>query len=188
MKKITILSLLLVASLSTFAQKWSVDKAHAKIGFSVVHMMLSDVDGSFKKFDATITSSKEDFSDAVFEFTIDVNTINTDNDMRDGHLKGDGFFDTANYPSITFKSNSVQKGSGKALKVTGDLTMHGVTKPVTFDVTLNGIGENRQKKKLAGFKVVGTIKRSDFGVGGKTPSAVVSDEIELKANGEFVQN
>ncbi|NBA78734.1 hypothetical protein GOQ04_24485, partial [Emticicia sp. ODNR4P] len=98
------------------------------------------------------------------------------------------FFDTANYPSITFKSNSVQKGSGKALKVTGDLTMHGVTKPVTFDVTLNGIGENRQKKKLAGFKVVGNIKRSDFGVGGKTPSAVVSDEIELKANGEFVQN
>ncbi|MDI9859190.1 YceI family protein [Flectobacillus roseus] len=188
MKKITILSLLLVASLSTFAQKWSVDKAHSKIGFSVVHMMLSDVDGSFKKFDASITSSKEDFSDAVFEFTIDVNTINTDNDTRDGHLKGDGFFDTANYPSITFKSNSVQKGSGKALKVTGDLTMHGVTKPVTFDVTLNGIGENRQKKKLAGFKVVGNIKRSDFGVGGKTPSAVVSDEIELKANGEFVQN
>ncbi|NBA77185.1 hypothetical protein GOQ04_16625 [Emticicia sp. ODNR4P] len=91
MKKITILSLLLVASLSTFAQKWSVDKAHSKIGFSVVHMMLSDVDGSFKKFDASITSSKEDFSDAVFEFTIDVNTINTDNDMRDGHLKGDGF-------------------------------------------------------------------------------------------------
>ncbi len=188
MKKITILSLVLLASMSTFAQKWSLDKSHSKVSFSVVHMLLSDVEGSFKKVDATITSSKDDFSDAVFELTADVSSINTDNDMRDNHSKSPDFFDAAKFPTITFKSTSVQKVDAKKFKINGDLTLHGITKPITLDATLNGTGVNpRSNKKLAGFKVVGNIKRSDFELG-KTPTAVVSDEIELKANGEFVKD
>jgi polyisoprenoid-binding protein YceI len=188
MKKITLLAAILVAGTTLFAQtKWTVDKAHAKVGFTVRHMMLSDVDGNFKKFDASIIASKEDFSDAVFEISIDAASINTDNDMRDNDLKSDSYFDVAKYPQITFKSTSVNKAGDKNYKVTGNLTMHGVTKPVTFDLTLNGVGKSiMTHKPVAGFKVTGKISRTDFGVG-TAPKAMVGDEITLKANGEFGQ-
>jgi polyisoprenoid-binding protein YceI len=186
MKRISLAILaVLVATLTSFAQKWTVDKAHAKVGFTVTHLMLSDVDGNFKKFDASITSSKDDFSDAVFDLTLDAASVNTDNDMRDNHLKGADFFDVAKYPQITFKSKSVTKTEGNKYKVSGDLTMRGVTKPVVLDLTLNGIGKNmRTQKPLAGFKVTGTINRTDFGVG-SMPGAIVSEAIEIRAGGEF---
>lgn len=187
MKKVVIFSALLLASMAAFSQTWTVDKAHAKAGFSVTHMMISDVDGNFKNFDAKITSAKDDFSDAAVEFTADVNSINTDNERRDGHLKGADFFDAAKFGTITFKSKSISKVEGKKYKLVGDLTMHGVTKPVTLDLTLNGTGVNRDKKKIAGFKATGELKRTDFGVG-SVPAAVVSDEIGLRLVGEFVQN
>jgi polyisoprenoid-binding protein YceI len=188
MKKTIISAALLFASFATFAQGWSVDKAHAKLGFSITHMMISEVDGSFKTFDAKITASKEDFSDAVIELTADVNSINTDNDRRDGHLKGPDFFEAAKFGTLTFKSTQVTKGEGKKLKVVGDLTMHGVTKPVTLDLTLNGTAMGRNNKKSAGFKATAIIKRSDFGIGSNMPAAMLGDEVELRANGEFVQN
>lgn len=188
MKKIKLLAAILLLSTTLFAQtKWTVDKAHSKIGFSVTHMMLSDVDGNFRKYEARIISSKEDFSDAVFEITIEANSINTENESRDNDLKSDHFFDVAKYPQITFKSTSVEKANDKKYKVTGNLTIHGVTKPVTLELTLNGVGKSMMTKKpVAGFKVTGKIDRTDFGVG-SVPSAMVSDKIELKASGEFEQ-
>ncbi|MBC7569910.1 MAG: YceI family protein [Spirosoma sp.] len=184
---------LTVASLFTlsagYAQTWTADKAHAKVGFTVTHLMLTEVDGNFKTYDAKFTASKPDLSDAVLELTADVNSINTDNDRRDTHLKGPEYFDAAKFPTLTFKSTSFKKVEGKKYKLTGDLTMHGVTKPVTLDAVLNGpiTMEGRGgKQEKAGLKISGTIKRSDFGVGSGT-TAVVSDEIELKANGEFVK-
>lgn len=186
MKKFTLIAALLVSSVATFAQSWKVDKAHAKVGFTVTHMMLSEVDGNFKSFDATITSSKEDFSDAVIELSADINTVDTDNDMRDGHLKGEDFFNTAKFPMLTFKSKSIAKVSGNKYKVTGDLTMRGVTKAVTLDMAITGpVINQKSQKKMIGVKVSGTINRSDFSVG-KAPAAVVSEEVEIKANGEFV--
>jgi polyisoprenoid-binding protein YceI len=185
MKKIAILSLVMFVSLSSFAQKWNVDKAHSKLGFTVTHLMISEVDGNFKKFDATITSEKEDFSDAIFELTADVNSVATDNDMRDGHLKKPDMFDAEKFPTITFKSTSIKKIDAKKYTLVGNLTMKGVTKPVTLDLTLNGIGKNmRTQKPIAGFKLTGTVKRTDFGVGGM-PGAVVSEDIEIRAVGEF---
>lgn len=187
MKRMFLLSVMILLGLSTFAQKWSVDKAHAKVGFTVTHLMLSEVDGYFKSFNATITSSKQDFSDAVFEMTIDAASVNTDNDKRDEHLKSADFFDIAKYPQIAFKSTSIKSVGGKNYKVTGNLTMHGITKPITLDLMLNGIGKNmRTQKPIAGFKVIGTINRTDFGVG-TAPAAIVSEEVQLKANGEFGQ-
>ncbi|MFD2571495.1 YceI family protein [Spirosoma soli] len=180
---------LALASFATYAQTWSVDKAHSKLGFSVTHLALSEVDGNFKTFDAKITATKPDLSDAIFELTADVNSINTENDRRDTHLKGPDFFDAAKYPTLTFKSKSFQKVDGKKYKMTGDLTMHGVTKPVTLDVTMNGptVMENqRGKQEKAGFKIAGTLKRSDFGVGSSN-TAVVGDEVEVKAAGEFAK-
>ncbi|AQG78981.1 YceI family protein [Spirosoma montaniterrae] len=170
-------------------QTWNVDKSHAKVGFTVTHLMLSEVDGNFKTFDAKITSGKPDLSDAVFEMTADVNSIDTDNDRRDTHLKSPDFFDAAKNPTVTFKSTSFKKVEAKKYKAMGNLTMHGITKPVTLDVVMNGPvtqeGRNGKQDKV-GFKVNGQIKRSDFSLG-TIPVTVVSDEVELKANAEFIK-
>ena len=187
MKKTLVVVLAVMASISSFAQKWSADKAHSKVNFTVTHLMLSEVDGSFKNFDASITSSKEDFSDAVFELTADVKSVNTNSEMRDGHLQKPDMFDSEKFPTITFKSTSVKSVGPKKFQLTGDLTMKGVTKPVTLDLTVVGTSTNRQGKKLVGVKLAGTVNRTAFGVGAM-PAAVVSEEVELRASGEFVLN
>jgi polyisoprenoid-binding protein YceI len=188
MKKITLLAAAMALSTALFSQtKWQANKAHSKVGFTVTHLSISEVDGNFKKFDASMISSKPDFSDAVFEMTADVNSVNTDNDMRDGDLKSDHFFDASKYPQITFKSKSITRLDDKKFKLTGDLTIHGVTKTVSLDLTVTGRGSDmRTQKPIVGFKVTGTIKRTDFGVG-NAPSAMISDEVEIRAIGEFDQ-
>ncbi len=189
MNRLSLTIAVALTSFATYAQTWTVDKAHSKLGFTVTHLLLSEVDGNFKTFDAKITSAKPDLSDAVFDLTADVNSIDTDNERRDGDLKSEKWFDAAKYPTLTFKSKSFQKVDAKKYKMTGDLTMHGVTKPVTLDVTMNGpttMDSPRGKQDKAGFKITGTLKRSDFGVG-TAPVAVVSEEVEIKANGEFAK-
>lgn len=184
MKKTILSALALFASVATFAQNWTVDKAHSKLGFTVTHLMISEVDGGFKTFDAKLTSSKADLSDAVFELTADVKSISTDNERRDGHLKSPDFFDAEKFPTLTFKSTSFTKVEGKKYKLVGNLTMHGVTKSITLDAILNGPVENqRSKKPMIGIKVSGSINRIAFGVGTSGPS--VSDEVELRAAAEF---
>ncbi len=189
MKRLFVTLSVAFVSFAAHAQTWTADKAHSKVGFTVTHLMLSEVDGNFKTFDAKITSAKPDLSDAVLELTADVNSINTENERRDGHLKSPDWFDAAKYPTVTFKSKSFQKIDGKKYKATGDLTMHGVTKPVTLDVTMNGpvtSDSPRGKQEKVGLKVGGTVKRTDFGVG-SSGGAVVSEDVEIKANGEFVK-
>lgn len=187
MKKITLVATTLLVSFATFAQQWTVDKAHAKVGFTVTHLLISEVDGNFKTFDASITSSKEDFSDAVFSMTADVNSFNTDNEGRDKDLKGESGFNVEKFPTLTFKSTSISKVADKKFKLMGDMTIKGVTKPVTLELTFLGTGKNNRTQKLkAGFKVTGTIKRTDFGVGGM-PATVVGEDVELRAVGEFNQ-
>ncbi len=190
MNKLSILTaFFLLGGMTAFAQsQWTVDKAHAKLGFTVTHMSLSEVDGNFKKFDASITTSKPDFTDAIFSLTAEIASINTDNDMRDGHLKSDKYFDAAKYPNLTFKTSSITKIDAKKYKMIGNMTLHGVTKQVSLDLVLNGIGKSMSTQKpVAGFKITGTINRNDFGVG-NAPAAIISDEIQLRATGEFEQN
>lgn len=192
MKKFTLLFAVLATALLAFqpieSTTWEADKAHSKLGFLVTHLMVSDVEGSFKNFSATVTGSKEDFSDAVVTLTADVASVSTDNDQRDAHIKGEDFFDAAKFPTLTFKSTSVKKASGNKYKVAGNLSFHGVTKPVVLDAILRGITVNpMSKKSVAGFKVSGTIKRSDFNFGAKYPNAMLSDEVTLNANTEFVK-
>ena len=190
MKTLTVIAACLFVSGVSFAQTWSVDKAHSRVGFTVTHNLLSEVDGNFKTFDAKITSEKPDLSDAVLELTADVNSISTDNERRDGHLKSPDFFDAAKYPSLTFKSTSFKKVEGKKYTAVGNLTMHGVTKPVTLDITMVGPvklkGPGGKEQEKVGFKIGTTLKRSDFAIG-SIPVVVVSDEVEVKANGEFVK-
>jgi len=168
---------------------WSFDKSHAKLGFSVTHLMISDVEGSFKNATATLTTTKEDFTDAVVEMTAEASSINTDHEKRDAHLQSADFFDVAQFPTLTFKSTSFKKTkTANTYVVKGNLTMHGITKPVTLTAVAKTGIHPMNKKTVAGFKITGTLKRSDFGIGGGTPTAIVSDEVLINANAEFVKN
>ena len=181
-------SLLLQASLFAQTTTWKNDKMHSKLKFSVTHLLVSDVDGLFKNFDVTVTTTKSDFSDAIFELSADAASINTEVEMRDNDLKSANFFDVATYPKISFKSTSIKRDGQNKYKLTGNLVMHGITKPVTMELWYRGTTENPMSKKPdAGFKLTGTLKRSDFNIGSGSPSTIVSDEIEIKADGEFGQ-
>lgn len=188
MKKLIVFAAAVLFASASFAQTWKVDKAHAHLTFTITHLAVSDVDGTFKDFDATITTTKADFSDAKFEFSAKTASVSTDNDQRDGHLKSADFFDVANYPTLTFVSTSIAPAGNNHYKVTGNLTLHGVTKPATFDIQYRGTITNPMTKAPdAGFKVTGTIKRSDFNFGSKFGSPMLSDEVVLAASGEFAQ-
>jgi len=190
MKKNILLVAFAFTAASAMGQTWNVDKSHAKLGFSITHLMISDVEGSFKTYEATITSAKDDFSDAVFDISADIAGIDTDSEGRDKDLQGERFFDAAKFPKLTFKSTSLTKVEGNKYKLVGDLTMKGVTKPVELSVTINGPierkGRDGSARKVIGLKVTGTFKRTDFGVGG-AGNAMVSEEVTLNANGEFIK-
>lgn len=191
MKKITILFLALAAlfSFNGSAQpNWVFDLAHSNLNFAVERLMVSDITGSFKIKEATINVTGEDFSNATANLTADVSSINTDVPDRDHDLQKPGFFDTQKYPDAVFHSTSFKKVSDKKYTASGDLTLHGVTKPVTFEITVNMGFDDHSKKTVAGMKAVGVIKRSDFGIAASTPSKMLSDEVTLTANLVFVKN
>ncbi|OZI07872.1 polyisoprenoid-binding protein [Siphonobacter sp. BAB-5385] len=187
MKKLALSLLFTAFSLASMAQStWKVDKNHAQLKFDVTHTGISTVSGAFTDFDATVTATKEDFSDATFEFTGQTASINTGVEKRDAHLKSPDFFDAAQYPTLTFKSTSLKKDGADKYKLMGNLTLHGVTKPVTLDLWYRGTITNpNNKKQAAGFRATGTIKRSDFGIGSKFPANMLSEEVMITADGEF---
>lgn len=182
-------ALITLFSTAGFSQTWNWDKAHSQLNFGITHMGISEIDGSFGSVTAKITSSKEDLTDAVVDLSADIASISTGNDQRNNHLKSPDFFDAAKYPTLTFKSTSFKKTGDKTYEVTGDLSLHGVTKTVVLNATLNGTTTNPMNKKtVAGFKVTGTIKRSDFGIATGFPAGALSDEVALNANAEFVKD
>ena len=188
MKKL--FSILIIAFFSTaiFAQtKWNADLNHSKLTFSVTHMGISDVDGLFNKFEASAIANKADFSDAVFELSVEVPSINTQVEMRDNHLRSADFFEVEKYPSMTFKSTSITKVSKDRYKLNGNLTLRGITKPVIMDLWYRGTNvDAKTNKSTAGFQLTGIIKRSDFNVGPKFPAPMLSNEVKIKADGEFI--
>jgi polyisoprenoid-binding protein YceI len=188
MKKIvSILAVALLTVTAAFAQStWKVDKAHSKLTFTITHLAVSDVDGLFKDFDVTIVTGKPDFSDAKFTLVAQTASINTEIEKRDNHLKSPDFFEVDKYPTMNFVSTSIAKGAGaNRYKVKGNLTLHGVTKPVTLDLWYRGTVAGQGGKEVAGFQLTGEIKRSDFTFGSKFGSPMLSDEVQIKANGEF---
>jgi polyisoprenoid-binding protein YceI len=189
MKKIIILVAVALLNTAAFAQTtWKNDPMHSKVGFTITHLMVSDVDGIFKDFSATIVASKPDFSDAKFTLTINTASVNTDVDYRDKDLRSAAYFDADKFPTLTFTSTGISPVSTNHYKLTGDLTLHGVTKSVTMDLVFRGTIVNPMSKKDdAGFKVTGVIKRSDFGFAPQAPNAMLSDEVIINANGEFAK-
>ena len=187
MKKTIILFAVALLNTAAFAQTtWNNDKMHSKLGFTITHLMVSDVDGIFKDFTCTIVASKPDFSDAKFQLTVNTASVNTDVDYRDNDLKSANYFDVAKFPTMAFTSTGITTVSTSHYKIGGNLTLHGVTKPVTMDLWYRGTITNPMSKKAdAGFKLTGVITRSDFNFAPQAGSAMLSDEITINANGEF---
>ena len=147
------------------ASTWDVDGSHSSAGFTVKHMMVSNVNGSFNVKSGTVNVDEKDITKSTVEAVLDATTVNTANAKRDEHLRAPDFFDTAKYPTITFKSNKVEKAGEGMLKVSGNLTMHGVTKPVVLDVT----GPTKESKDpwgntRTGVQATTKLNRKDFGL------------------------
>ena len=145
-------------------QTWNIDPVHSNVTFSVRHMMLSDVKGGFDKFSATVTANDDDPKSVEIDATIDATSVDTHSEKRDNHLKSPDFLDVKKYPTITFKSVKIEPDGDGKWKVTGDLTLHGVTKPVVLEVTgptpeVQVMGSTRR-----GASATTTINRQDFGV------------------------
>ncbi len=167
--------------------KWNLDPTHSELGFKVKHMMITNVSGSFGAFNANVETEDDDFSTANIEFTIDVASINTGNEQRDGHLKSADFFDVENHPQMKFVSNSIAKKGDNEYEITGDLSLHGVTKLVTFKAENGGSGKDPWGNHKTGFTLEGKIKRTDFGLNWNAAleagGVLVSEDVKI--NGEL---
>jgi polyisoprenoid-binding protein YceI len=168
------------------ATKWAIDPMHSEVQFKVKHLVISTVTGSFKNFEGTVETEGDDFSNAKVNFSIDINSIDTNQTMRDDHLKSPEFFDAAQYPHITFKSTSFSKTGEGTYKVTGDLTIKGITKSVSLDVEHGGSATDFYGNTKAGFELTGKINRKEFGLtwDGVTEAGavVVGEDIKLHIN------
>jgi polyisoprenoid-binding protein YceI len=177
---------------SASATTWELDTAHSGVEFSVRHMMVSTVKGRFEKIKGTVELDDKDVTKSTVEVSIDLGSVNTNEPKRDGHLKSPDFFDVAKFPTATFKSTKVQKAGKNKLKVTGDLSLHGVTKPVVLEVE----GPTDAFKTpfgttVRGVHAMGKIDRKDFEIGWNkvldNGGVMVGNEVSLELNAELTE-
>ncbi len=193
MKSLKYISVLffLVTAITIAQTNWSFDKAHTKIGFSVSHMVITDVEGNFKNFEGTVVANSDNFEDAKISFTVDVNSINTDNSERDKHLKSDDFFNAKKFPKMTFVSKSLKKISGKNYKMVGDLTIRDITKEVELNVKFNGTIKDPWGNTRAGFSLEGEVNRFDFDLKWnkllETGGLVAGEDVTISAKVELIK-
>lgn len=170
---------------------WKIDPAHSEVKFKVKHLVVSTVTGHFNTYDAKAETSKDDFSDAKVSFEADVNSVDTKNAQRDGHLKSPDFFDAASHPKLTFESKAFKKKAGSEYELLGDLTIRGKKKEVKLDVVYNGTVKGFGGVDVAGFEITGKINRQDFGLTWsaltEAGGVVVSDDVKFEINAEFVK-
>ena len=166
---------------------WNADSAHSEVDFTIKHLSISNVHGRLGKVDATIAYDQKDVTKSTVNATIDVTGIDTGQPARDTHLKTDSFFDVAKFPTATFVSTSVAKG-GAGLTVTGNLTLHGVTKPVVLNVEGPSAPVTGMDKKLhAGFSAKTTIHRADFAIGGGFGAAIIGEDVKITIDLDVAQ-
>lgn len=188
-----ILTLLLTLGLfSAQAQTtWNMDASHTNVGFTVTHLVISEVDGRFAKVDGKLISKNDDFSDSYVEATIQTASVNTDNEMRDKHLQSDDFFNAEKFPVMTFKSKSFKKTGDKTYKITGDLTIRDVTREVVLEAKLGGIMTDPWGNVKVGFKASTEINRFDYNLKWnkalEAGGAVVGELVTIRLNVEFAK-
>ena len=170
--------------------KWALDPTHSEVHFKVKHLVISTVTGTFKEFDGSFETENDDFSNAQIEFSLDVRSIDTNQEQRDTHLKSADFFDAEKYPKITFKSTSFTK-DGDDYLLQGNLTVKDLTKPVRLSVEFGGTATDFYGNEKAGFEITGKISRKEFGLTWdavtEAGAIVVGDEIKLNINAQFVK-
>jgi polyisoprenoid-binding protein YceI len=172
--------------------KWVLDPSHSEVEFKVKHMMISTISGKFTKFDADLQTEDEDFMTAKVSFTVDTDSITTNNEQRDGHLKASDFLDTSNFPKIKFVATKYENvDNDGSYEVYGDLTIRGVTKQVKLDAEFGGVIKDPWGNTRAGVTVSGKINRKEFGVQfhavTETGGIVVSDEVRIHVALEFIK-
>lgn len=170
---------------------WKIDPTHSEVEFKIRHLMITNVTGYFGKYDATVESSNDDFTDAKINFEADVTSISTKNEQRDQHLQAEDFFHAAQYPKITFVSTGVTKINSEEYKVAGNLTIRGISKPVELVVEFSGIVKDPYGQTKAGFEIKGKINRKDYGLTydavTETGGVLLSDEVKLQAGVQLVK-
>lgn len=170
--------------------KWGIDPTHTEVQFKVKHLVIATVTGFFKKFSGSIESANDDFDGATANFSLDVNSIDTNQPDRDAHLKSPDFFAAEQHPTIDFKG-AVKKVSGNDYKLVGDITMRGTTKPVELSAEFGGIMVDPWGNTKAGFEINGKVNRKDFGLNWSAVTeaggVVVSDEVKLHLNVELAK-
>lgn len=191
MKSLTLSIIAMLAVIAAQGQTvWNLDNAHSNIGFTVDHMVISETEGEFDKFTATVTSSNDDFNGADVTFTAEVQSINTDNEKRDGHLKSDDFFSAEKFPTITFKGKLIKK-ENKSYELVGDFTMRDVTKKVVFPVDYRGTIKDPYGMTRAGFKINGVVDRTQYGLKWNSLTEaggmVVGTDVNITCNVEIVK-
>jgi len=170
---------------------WAIDPAHSEIQFKVKHLMISTVTGHFKTFNATVETVGDDLTTAKVHFTADINSISTNNEQRDAHLKTGDFFDAESHPQLTFEGDRLEKLDDENYKLHGTLTMRGTPKKITLDVEFGGMTQDPWGKTRVGFSLSGKINRKDYGVSfsmvSETGGILLGEEVKLIANAEFVK-
>lgn len=170
---------------------YKIDTAHSEITFKVKHLMITNVTGNFNKFEATMESEAADFSDAKISFEADVNSISTNNEQRDGHLKSDDFFAAEKFPTLSFTSKSITKKSEENYALTGDLTIRGITKTIELAVAFGGIMTDPYGQVKSGFEISGKINRKDFGLNWSAVTEaggiMLSDEVKLNLSVQMIK-
>ena len=166
---------------------WVLDPTHSEVHFKVKHLMITNVTGSFNVLSAT-AEADEKFTNAKVNFTADINSIHTGNEQRDGHLKSADFFETEKFPHITFESTNYNAAEGK---INGNLTIKGITKPVSMEVEFNGTNKDPYGNFKAGFSLSGKINRKDWGLNWnaalETGGVMVSEEVKISAEIQLVK-
>ena len=171
--------------------KWVIDPTHSEILFKVRHMMITNVKGEFRKFDASVTTIGDDFSKAAINVSIDASSVFINSDDHDGHLKSGDFFDVEQHKEITFAGTSFTKLDDENYRLKGNLTIKGISKEVSLDVEFGGINKDPWGNEKAGFSLNGKINRKDWGLNWnaalETGGVLVSDEVKITAEVQFVK-
>ncbi len=171
--------------------KWILDSTHSELGFKIKHLMITNVSGAFKNFRAEVETDGEDFSSAVINLSAEIASITTNNEQRDAHLLASDFFEADQYPSLTFRSTKIEKKDSDTFKLIGDLTLKGITKPVTLNVEYSGVTKDPWGGERAGFVVSGKINRSEYGLNFnaalETGGVVLGEEVKIFSEVQLVK-
>src|SRR5580704_17050402 len=171
--------------------KWVLDPTHSILEFKIRHLMISNVSGAFKNFKAEVKTNESDFSSAHINLTAEMQSVDTNNEQRDAHLRASDFFEVEHFPELKFKSTRIEKLNSDNFALFGDLTLKGITKPVELQVEYNGLVKDPWGGERAGFQITGKINRSEWGINFngvlETGGVVLSDEVKISSELQLVK-